>query len=339
MIIVSVICPCYNEESSIVACVESMLQQDFALDSMELLFVDGNSTDNTRNLLESFAAQYPQIRILNNPHRTAPFAMNIGIREAKGEFIVRIDAHSYFPVNYISSLIQAMRTLPNAANVGGVCRTIPAGPTARCIAISEAMSHPFGVGNSMFRIGVKKVKKVDTVPFGCFYKSQLEQIGMYDEELTRNQDDELNARIIQQGGYIYLIPTIQIDYIARNSLRKMASMFYQYGMFKPLVNKKLSYPATLRQFMPPLLIAGTIIGIILSVAFPILWIAFFTIYGLYAAVGVVIGIKLAIKHKILSLILLMPFCFLLIHWSYGLGYWNGLFRIAANKSFNVRINR
>lgn len=339
MILVSVICPCYNEEKNIASCIESMLHQDNNLDSCELLFVDGNSTDRTREILTSYTDKYPFIHLLDNPHRTAPYAMNIGIRAAKGEIIVRIDAHASFPTNYISTLTHALQTLPNAANVGGVCRTLPAHDSGLCIAIAETMSHPFGVGNSMFRIGTKDVMEVDTVPFGCFYKKQLEKVGMYDEELTRNQDDELNARIIQQGGSIYLLPTIQIDYIARDKLSKMARMFYQYGLFKPLVNKKLSSPATLRQFVPPLFVLGTIVGFSLCIAFPIVWIAFALVYCVYICVGITSGIQLALKHKKGSLSLLMPLCFLVLHWSYGIGYWNGLYKVVLHKPFNVSINR
>lgn len=339
MPLVSIICPCYNEEKNIGRCIESMLHQDMRLDSMELLFVDGNSTDRTREIVTSYVHRYPFIHLLDNPHRTAPYAMNIGIKAAKGEIVVRIDAHAAFPTNYISSLTHALQTLPNAANVGGVCRTIPAKNSAMCCAIAETMSHPFGVGNSMFRIGANEIMEVDTVPFGCYYKKQLEQIGMYDEELTRNQDDELNARIIQHGGVIYLLSSIQIDYIARDTLSKMSRMFYQYGLFKPLVNKKLSSPATLRQFVPPLFVLGTMIGIAMCFAFPVLWIVFTLVYCIYIAIGITVGVQLALKHKKILLSILIPLCFFVLHWSYGIGYWNGLYKVALNKPFNVSINR
>ena len=210
---VSIICPIYNEERFIEACIQSVLAQDLPKENWELLLVDGGSTDRTRALLAPYLERNANIRLLDNEHRMAPYAMNIGIRAAKGEYICRIDAHSTFPTNYVSTLLRYMNELPDATNVGGVCQTLPANDSPKAQAISIACSHPLGVGNSTFRTAtIDKPTEVDTVPFGFWKKNLFDEIGLFDEELTRNQDDEFNARTIQHGGHIYLVPGICTTY-------------------------------------------------------------------------------------------------------------------------------
>jgi glycosyltransferase involved in cell wall biosynthesis len=156
---VSIICPTYNEEKYIVQCLNSIIGQDYPLNKMEVFFFDGKSTDKTREIISEYVSKYEFIRLLNNPNRTAPYALNIDIREAKGEVIVRIDAHSDYPTNYISILVKYLFEL-NADNVGGICATHPQSHTAIAIYIAIGSNHPFGVGNSMFRIGAKNIMEV-----------------------------------------------------------------------------------------------------------------------------------------------------------------------------------
>ena len=146
-----------------------------------------------------------------------------------------------------------------ADNVGGVCRTLPASDSAMAKAIAVGMSHPLGVGNSHFRIGCRPEDRwVDTVPFGCYRREVFDRIGLFDEELVRNQDDELNLRLIKHGGRILLSPRIVCKYFARDSLAKLWRMYYQYGYFKPLVVRKVGGVMTLRQLLPPLFVLGLI---------------------------------------------------------------------------------
>ena len=166
----SVVCPIYNEKRYIEDCIHSIVEQDFPHSDMEVLFVDGMSDDGTREVVSNYTKKYPFIKLLDNPQKIVPYAMNRGIMEAKGEFIVRLDAHAEYPKNYFSKLISAMQQLDGAENVGGVCLTLPCNSTARAQAIAAVLSSPFGMGNSYFRIGCNEVKSVDTVPFGCFRK-------------------------------------------------------------------------------------------------------------------------------------------------------------------------
>lgn len=336
---ISVICPIYNEANNIKTFAESILQQDYPQKDMEVLFVDGMSTDKTRQLLQPYCETYNNIRLIDNPQKTVPYAMNAAIREAKGDIIIRVDAHAVYPRYYFSQLVYYLTKLPQAENVGGVCITLPCNESHTAYAIAEALSSSFGMGNSYFRIGAKDIIETDTVPFGCFRKSIFDRIGLYDLELTRNQDDEFNGRIIKNGGKIYLIPTIQTSYYARDKIAKIRNMFYQYGLYKPLVNKKLGSPATLRQFVPPLftlsLIVGTLIGLVFR---PFLWLTL-TILLLHLLVGTILGIKTAIKLHRIAMIALMPFLFLNIHLSYGWGYLMGIYKTFNHKSISVEANR
>ena len=336
---VSVICPIYNEEKYITKCIESVLEQAYPTEDLEILFVDGLSTDKTRKIVSDYATRYNQIRLLDNPHRIVPYAMNIGIKAAKGDIIIRLDGHVEYPTNYISKCVHYLMTLPNAENVGGVCQTLPCNERNVSQAIAIALSTGFGMGNSSFRIGSTEIRKVDTVPFGCFRKSLFERIGYYDLELIRNQDDELNGRIIKNGGTIYLIPEIKTKYFSRDKICKIRRMFYQYGLYKPLVNKKLGSPATARQFVPLLFLLGIVLGGILSAFSIYIMYIYFAVLALYLAIGLFIGCKYAVKYRRPMLTLLMPYVFANIHLSYGYGYLRGIYKILANKKFNVESNR
>lgn len=334
----SVVCPIYNEEKYIAKCIDSILEQDFPHDDWEILFVDGMSTDKTRDIISSYSAKYSFIRVLDNHMKIVPYAMNKGIEESTGSIIIRLDAHVIYPSNYFSILVKKLEEY-NADNVGCVCNTLPVNDSAQAIAIAETLSSPFGVGNSMFRIGVERDMDTDTVPFGCFRRDVFEKVGLYDLDLVRNQDDELNARIINNGGKIILLADLSCDYYARDKFSKLYKMYYQYGLYKPLVNKKLGKPATLRQLVPPLFLSGLVLGLVLSCIFPVLFIPYLIVIVLYIIMGLFIGSKVARKHHKFSLVFLMPISFLIVHIGYGWGYLNGIYKVVFGKSFSVQVNR
>ncbi len=331
---ISIICPIYNEKSHIEDCIQSIIAQDFPHEEMEVLFVDGMSTDGTREIVSKYRMQYPFIQLLDNPKHTAPVALNAGIRAAKGDIIVRLDAHSKYPTDYFSVIVNKLKS-SGADNVGGVCNTLPAKDKSICRAIAHAMSSSFGMGNSHFRVGVDHEKWVDTVPFGCFHRELFDRIGFFDEELVRNQDDEFNGRIIQNGGKILLLPQVIIDYFARDTISKTAKMFYQYGLFKPLVNKKLRKPTTLRQFFPPLFLAGLVIGGLLSFFSSfVMWI-YFSVLILYILLGIFAGLRCTRRFPDLFW---MPIVFASIHSSYGFGYWEGIYKVLVHGKISVQSN-
>ena len=328
----SVVCPVYNEEPYIENCITSILHQDYPIEMMEVLLVDGMSTDETREIIQSYMGEYPFINLLNNPHKTVPHAMNIGIKIAVGEVIIRIDAHSVYPTNYFSELVSQLFQL-DADNVGGVWVTLPAKNTLIAQAIAICSSHIFGVGRSLHKIGVNSITLTDTVPYGCYKAEIFTKYGLFDTDLVRNQDDEFNGRITKHGGKIYLLPHLTINYYARESISKMMKMYFQYGLYKPMVNKKLGTPATLRQFAPPLFVLYLVLGVVvaLSGGLPLMVVGsglvLYSILSLYFSLGE------SIKRKNMSHSITLPIVFFLIHISYGVGYLFGI-RKAFHKLYN-----
>jgi GT2 family glycosyltransferase len=279
---VSVIIPTYNERSHVDALIENLLSQEFDFGQLEIIFADGMSTDGTKARLLEFAAKYPFIQVIDNPHKYVPQALNAALKIARGRTIIRLDAHSIYPQNYIHRLATALDEL-QVQNVGGVWITEPGAKTPEAQAIAMATSHPLGIGNASYRLGAESVKEVDTVPYGCFPAELFHQIGNFDTDLLRNQDDEFNGRIIRQGGKIMMLPDVKIRYFARPTVKKMRKMFFQYGQFKPLVNIKLGAPATLRQFAPPGLVMLMLVTILCLPFLPLvsaLGALVFTIYAL-----------------------------------------------------------
>lgn len=334
---VSVVCPVYNEAQYIDATVQSILAQDYPKDKMEVLLIDGGSKDSTREKVAAWAARYPFIYLYDNPSRYVPQALNIGVRKAKGEVIVRLDSHCVYPSDYFSVLVAHLFSL-EADNVGSVLKTVPADDSGLARAIAIASSHRFGVGGS-FRTGARRICRADTVPFGCFRRELFNRIGFFDEELVRNQDDEFNARILRSGGKIFLLPQIAVTYIARGSLSKLMRMYFQYGLFKPLVNKKIKVPATIRQFVPVLFVAGLLVGLPLAVFFPMIRWIYLACLALYFLIGFSIGFRQAAGHRKPALFFLLPWVFFLMHLCYGCGYWKGLWKVFTGSGFHVEDSR
>ena len=332
----SVIVPIYQEEKYISKCIDSMLSQDYPKDDLEIILVDGMSKDRTREIVATYTAKYPFIRMIDNPERIAPCAMNRGIKEAKGDVIMRLDAHVYYPKNYFSLLVEKLNELPGAENVGALCNTLPVNDSITAQSIAAVLSSSFGMGNSHFRVGADKEMEVDTVPFGCFHRSIFDKVGLYDEELVRNQDDELNARIIKAGGKIYLIPQLVCEYYARDTAKKVYKMFYQYGVFKPLVNKKLGSPATVRQFFPLFFVLGLLVGPVVCLFLPVLWWAYFAVIILWFILATSFSLK---DSKNLKRILTQNWIYFVVHFGYGWGYIVGIYKLLLHRPFVVQVNR
>jgi len=318
---VSIVMPCRNEAPYIAACLESVLATDYPLDRVELLVVDGRSDDGTREIVERYAARHSCVQLIDNPARITPTALNTAIRVAKGELIVRMDAHVIYPRDYLPRLVSALQET-GADNVGGVVVTLPADDTASARAIALAFSHPLGVGNAYFRIGVSGRRWVDTVPFGCFRREVFDRIGMFDEELVRNQDDEFNLRLIRRGGRILLLPDVVSHYYARRSLGAVARMFYQYGYYKPLVARKAERVMT-RQLVPPLFVLSLAVTGVLGIWAPAARMLLAATAGAYAALVLTGAAVAARKHGVRCAAALAA-VFAIMHVSYGAGYLRGI---------------
>ena len=321
--VVSVIIPCRNERDHIARCLDSILAGDYPKHRMEILVVDGMSDDGTADIVREYATRDPAIQLLENPQRVVPSALNHGIRCARGQIVARADAHAEYPTNYLSGLLSWL-VRSGADNVGGACLTLPANETAQARAIACALSHPFGVGNAHFRLGVKKPLRVDTVPFGCFRRALFTRVGLFDEELVRNQDDEFNLRLIKAGGSILLVPGITSHYRARGTLGQLARMSYQYGYFKPLVARKVGGIMTARQLIPGLFLSGVCVTALFAPWLSVARVLFAVAVGAYTAADLIVAGSIA-RREGLVVGLAASATFPVLHAAYGLGYLRGVF--------------
>src|SRR5216684_6879459 len=217
---VTVVVPCRNENKHIGRCLESILENDYPKERMEILVLDGMSEDRTREIVAGYSERYPMIRLVENSEKHIPAAMNLGIQRARGETIIKMDAHSTFQREHIS-LCVAYQEKYGAENVGGVCKMTPGADTATARAIVLGLGHRFGSGNANVKVGVEKPTWSDTAAFGCFKKELFERIGMYDEKLRSSSDLDLNQRIQAAGGRILVAPDVVVNYVADADLRAL----------------------------------------------------------------------------------------------------------------------
>lgn len=326
----SVIVPIYNEEKYIDQCIYSILEQDYPKDDLEVIFVDGMSDDRTCEIVQEYIWRYPFIRLLDNPKRIAPCAMNIGIRVAKGDVIIRLDAHASYENNYFSALVKALTEL-QADNVGAACLTDVLHKTSRSLAIREVLSNHFGVGNSTFRLGVTEVMEVDTVPFGCWPRIVFDKYGMYDERLVRNQDFELNRRITRGGGRIYIIPDTHCTYYARETFKALAKQGHANGKWNILTVYFTGTMSSLalRHYVPLLFLLSLIVPVLAAFVWPP--ISLLAVASLLCYVGLIGGISTRIAlEKHLNLAYLVA-AFTSLHFSYGAGSLVGALKTLATR--------
>jgi len=322
---ISIVIPCLNEEKYIANCLDSVLVSDYDKSKIEILIVDGMSIDRTREIVTEYSKKYDYIKLLDNPDKIVPKAMNLAIKKAKGDYIIRLDAHSSFPSDYFSKLVKYSEKL-DADNVGAVIITEVKNSNKKSNSIVKILSHRFGVGNSNFRIGTDELKEVDTVPFGCYKKEVFKKYGDYDERLVRNQDIELNKRIINGGGKIYLVPEVECTYYARENFKDLAKNNYANGFWNILTAyyTKALGSLSLRHFIPLLFVLSLLFPLILSLLFPkMLWLSFFSLTS-YLALVIIISLKL--KNSSNDFFYLVG-SFLTLHLSYGWGSLMGIFSL------------
>jgi glycosyltransferase involved in cell wall biosynthesis len=324
---VSVIVPCFNEQNTILMLLEAIYKQTYPRREMEVVIADGLSTDQTRDRVSKFQLDHPDlvVRIVDNPHRNIPAGLNIAISAAKGEFIVRLDAHSIPHPDYVSRCVEALED-KKGDNVGGVWEIRPLGSEWQAKAIALAAAHPLGVGDARYRF-TEQAQKVDTVPFGAFRSSLVEKIGTFDEKLLTNEDYEFNVRVRRAGGTVWLDPSIRSIYFARGTLKELAHQYWRYGYWKARMLRK--YPDTIRwrQALPPLFVLSLLILMILSIWLPLARWIFVLELASYALTLLIIGFQSGIKHHNLYFILGVPLAIATMHFSWGSAFlWSLFFR-------------
>jgi len=320
MLLVSIIIPCYNEEATIRLLLEAIYRQTFPRKNLEVIIADGLSTDRTRVEIAAFQEENPDliIRVVDNPKKIIPAALNRGLAAANGQYIVRLDAHSMPESNYVQLCIADLEA-GLGENVGGVWEIRPGSNGWIARSIAKAASHPLGVGDALYRYTTQP-SIVETVPFGAFRRDTFLRLGNFDESLLTNEDYEFNTRLRLQGGKIWLDPKIRSVYFSRPNLAALARQYWRYGYWKWRMLRR--YPATLRwrQALPPLFTASLIILGLLS---PWLWLARIGLgieIGLYMLVLLISSFQVAVQQKDIGLWFGIPLAVATMHIFWGAGF-------------------
>ncbi len=320
---VTVVVPCRNEEKHIGRCLESILANDYPKERLEILVLDGMSEDRTREIVAGYREGHPIIRLVDNPEKHIPVAMNIGIREARGETIIKMDAHSTFQREHIS-LCVAYQEKYGAENVGGICRMTPGADTAMARAIVLGLGHRFGSGNANVKIGVDKPTWSDTAAFGCFKKDLFDRIGLYDEKLLSSSDLDLNQRIKAAGGGILVVPDVVIYYSADANLRALRRHVFADGVWVSYVMKFGKKAWSWRHWVPAAFVLSVLAAFAVGpVNRVFLWVGL-VIAGLYAAVSLAVSLQIAIREREPRYAFLLPIVFAVRHFVHGIGTLFGL---------------
>ena len=314
---VSVIVPCYNEEKTITLLLDALTRQTYPKENMEVIVADGMSDDETLHKIEAFRALQPglNVRVVENPRRIIPAALNRAIEEARGEFIIRLDAHSVPHPEYISRCVSGLEQYLGD-NVGGIWKIVARENTWLAQSIAAAASHPLGVGDAKYRYA-DSAEEVDTVPFGAFRRDYLLKIGGYDESLLTNEDYELNTRIRQSGGKLWLDPNIQVQYYSRSNLRQLARQYWRYGYWKSVMLSR--YPGSLRwrQALPPLFVLGLVVLVFASLFLPAAGWLFLIVLAIYGMALLVSGLDISLQQKRFAQVLGVPLVIATMHFSWG----------------------
>lgn len=337
--LVSIIIPCRNEEKFISRCLDSIVANDYPKERVEVLVLDGMSKDGTREIIKRYAHRYTFIRLLGNPERIIPAAMNFGIRSARGEIIMKMDAHSTYPRDYMSSCVRYLREY-EAENVGGIWKIVPGADTTIAKGIAHALGHPFASGNAYIKVGSKEPQWTDAVAFGCYRRDIFQKIGPWNEELAGSSDMDVNARLRAVGGRILLVPEIVLEYYVDPDLQTFWGHNFSDGVWATYVLKFGSKAWSWRHWVPLAFVLSVIGSGALSAFFPTFRWLLGSIMGAYAVSNLGASFHLAIQKRCVSYLWTAPIIFAIRHVAHGLGASLGLLLVLVpGKSWKGRRGR
>lgn len=319
-ILVSVVVPCRNEILHIESCVRSILKQDLDVANLEVIVVDGMSSDGTREKLNQLTREDGRLRVLDNPQCITPCAMNIGIQEAKGQYVAIMGAHNRYAPDYLNQSINVLQET-GADNVGGAMYV--EGQSWLQTAIGVAHHHPFSVGGASWH-NPNYEGEADTVFGGVYRREVFGAIGLFDEELIRNQDDEFNLRLKKAGGKIWQSPRIKSWYMPRSTFKDLFRQYFEYGYWKVRVIQKHKMLSSFRHLVPAIFVF--LLGILPVFSFwwsPTFWL-WLGIMGSYIGINIIVSLKASFSEN-RKIHPLLPFVFACYHFGYGLGFLKGIF--------------
>ena len=333
----SIIIPMRNEEKYIGKCLQSILANDFPKQEYEVLVVDGASRDRSRQIVEEMKPWFHDLKVIDNPQGIVPTGMNAAIRVARGKYIVRMDAHTEYPPDYVSACVRDLER-GTADVVGGRLITRPGADTITAKGIALMTQHRFGVGNSAFRIN-SSAREVDTVPFGAFRREVFEKVGLFRESLVRHQDFEMNARIRAAGGKILLNPSIQPTYYNVPTFKKFMRQAYLNGAW--LGRAWTRYPVCFcwRHAAPLAFVCSLIAPLVASAVWSRAFVITLAILAVYLAGAVGSSLQIAAKHG-WRYLAVMPVLFLSYHVVYGLStIWGFMTFFSIPREDCIRVTR
>lgn len=321
---ISIIIPIRNEATYIAACLDAVLsQQGLEKFTIEVLVVDGMSTDSTQEIVKEYQKNHNNIILIENPDKIVPTGFNLALKISKGDTIIRIDGHTLIAADYIINCIEILKN-SRADNVGGRMNAIGQTPFGEAVAL--ATSSPFGVGGSRFHYSEKE-EYVDSVYMGAWKKEVFERLGNFDEELVRNQDDEFNYRLRKFGGKVLLSPKIKSTYTVRSNPKALWRQYYQYGYWKVRVLQKHPRQMSLRQFVPPLFVAALLASALAALFYPPAGWLLAVVVATYLLADLGASMAAA-RQKGWRHFARLPLVFPILHLSYGLGFLVGLVKFA-----------
>ena len=326
---VSVVIPCRNEAGHIDAFMASLLSQELQDSSeLEIIISDGMSDDGTRERLERYRQLYPHVLVLNNPNRIVSTGLNLAIGQAQGDIIVRMDVHTEYAPDYIAQCLAALDKT-KSANVGGPARTRAQGyfQQANCLAYHA----PFSCGGARFH-DPDYEGPVDTVTFGCWQKSTLEAVGFFDEELVRNQDDELNFRITKSGHTIWQTPRIRLWYKPRSTIRGLFRQYAEYGHWKVYVIRKHKRPVSVRHLVPAVFIASLLVLGGLAPFSSLAAMLLLSLAGAYLLANIASCLIACSRSSGWRFLPILPVIFATYHFAYGFGFLKGVLQVPFRHS-------
>jgi len=325
---VSVVIPCFNEERFIGKVLENLAGQ-YAPARSEIIIVDGRSTDRTREAVAEFMRAYPnlRVRLVDNPARNIPAGVNLGINHARGDVIVRMDAHSIPSPNYVRHCVEQLAGAVEIAVVGMPWRIQPGAATATARAIALAVAHPFGIGDAKYRLPDRAATQfVDTVPFGVFRKSLWAEVGGFNEKLLANEDYDFHYRIRQRGGRILLDTSGHSLYFARPTIKLLAQQYFRYGTWKAQMVKLHPRSLRWRHLVAPAFVACVVMLAGLGLRWPAAWLALLLVVVPYTLLALLCAYQLSHRAREMRLMPIISLIFPVIHLTWGSSFLVGLLR-------------
>jgi len=330
--LISIIIPCRNEEKYIGKCLDSISTQDYSKENLEVLVIDGMSSDKTREIIKEHQKKFLFIKLLDNPYKVTPRAMNIGIKNSRGEIIILVCAHTILDREFLKWNTYFFNKFKNTDAVGGRLKAISEDKGIVSKSIAFITDSIFGSGGRRYRTRAKEGFVKDTLPSCAYRRSVFKKIGYIDEELLRGQDAEFNYRLLKNGGKLYFSPKIKSYLYTRSSFLKLWKQQFQYGYFKVKITEKIGHRLILKQHLPALFVLSLILSGVLGIFLAPFFYLSLLIIGLYFLLDIVFSLQISFKQG-LRYFFPCLISFFLFHFSYGLGFLKGVidFKIFKKK--------